>query len=203
MSILEDHGAYWDNDEEFVIPLLQHIDTADGDPERSRFFQDPSLATVRLAWRRRRVAILALWRWIATLGAAIPLTLTTLTGLLGVAGRPGPARLGADIAGWWGTVPGHEIIAGPLDGLSKVAAWPGFLHDLGEWGLGTVVVAIVFLILARYGVGRWEAWDAEERQAARRRVPERHRSVSGVLTFVSLTALTVAMSVATVALLWR
>jgi hypothetical protein len=203
MSILEDHGSYWDNDEEFLIPLLQHIDTPAGDPEESRFFRDASLGTVRLAWRRRRVAVLALWRWIATLGAAIPIALTSLTALLGVAGRPGPGRLGADLAGWWGTVPGHEVIAGPLDGLSKVASWPGVLPTLGEWGLGAAIVAGAFLVLARVGVGRWEAWDRRERLAARKRVPSHVGSLRPALTFGALTLVAGAMSVATVALLWR
>ena len=31
MSILEDHGSYWDNDEDFMIPLLQNIDAPNGD----------------------------------------------------------------------------------------------------------------------------------------------------------------------------
>jgi hypothetical protein len=209
MSILEDHGSYWDNDEGFVIPLLQHIDTPAGDPESSRFYRDDSLGTVRLAWRRRRVAILALWRWIATLGAAVPIVLTTVTALLGAAGvsgsaaRPGPARLGADLAGWWGTVPGHEIVAGPLDGLSRVASWPSFLAPLGEWGLGTAAIAVVFLALARFGVGRWAVWDARERLAARRRVPQQMGTLRPRLTFLALTAVTVVLSAGTVALLWR
>jgi hypothetical protein len=203
MSILEDHGSYWDNDEEFVLPLIQHIDTPAGDPEASRFFRDAQLTTVRLAWRRRRVAVLALWRWIATLGAAIPLTVTTLTGLLGVAGRPGPGRLGADAARWWGGVPGHEVIAGPLDALSRVAEWPGFLRYVGEWSLGMAIVVAAFLLLARFGVGRWAAWDRRERLAARRRVPERTGRLRPLLTFVALTGVALAMALGTFGLLWR
>lgn len=142
MSILEDHGSYWDNDEEFLIPLLQHIDTPSGGPEDSRFFRDNNLGTVRLAWRRQRVAVLALWRWIATLGAGVPMAATTVVALAGAAGvagtvgRQGPERLGADFAARWATIPGHEIIAGPLDGLSKVAGWPGALPLIGEWAMG-------------------------------------------------------------------
>ena len=202
MSILEDHGSYWDNDEEFLIPLVQHIDSVAG-PEQSRFFRDSYLTTIRLAWRRRRVAVLALWRWIATLGAAIPIGVTTLTALLGLAGRPGPARLGAEVAARWGALPGHEIIAGPLDGLSGVASWPGALPALGEWSLGTAIIAIGFLILARIGVGRWEAWDQQERQAARKRVPARSGKWRPPLTFLALTAVAAALSVATFAYLWR
>jgi hypothetical protein len=108
-----------------------------------------------------------------------------------------------DVAGLWGTIPGHEVIAGPLDGLSKVATWPGFLPTLGEWALGTVTLACAFLALARFGVGRWAAWDRRERLAVRKRVPARVGSLRPALTFVALTVVAVAMSVATVALLWR
>ena len=203
MSILEDHGSYWDNDEEFLIPLLQHIDTPSGAPEESRFFRDNDLATVRLAWRRERVAVLALWRWIATLGVVVPVTLTTVVAAAGVAGRPGPGRLGADLAARWATVPGHEIIAGPLDGLSRVASWPGALPEIGEWALGAGVIAAAFLVLARFGVGRWEAWDQRERTAARRRVPGQGSGWRPALTFAILTVATIVLSVATVAYLWR
>jgi hypothetical protein len=203
MSILEDHGSYWDNDEEFLIPLLQEIDAPAGGPEQSRFFRDTSLGTVRLAWRRRRVAVLALWRWIATLGASIPIAFTTVTALLGPAGRPGPARLGADVAARWGTLPGHEIIAGPLDGFSRVASWPGVLPSLGEWSLGAAIIAIAFFVLARIGVSRWQAWDLRERQDGRQRTPKSAGAWRPALTFGLLTAVAVATSVATFAYLWR
>jgi hypothetical protein len=209
MSILEDHGSYWDNDEEFLVPLLQHIDGPTGRPEESRFFRDDHLGTVRLAWRRRRVAILALWRWLATLGAAIPLAVATIRALLGAAGvaglgpKAGPERLGGDAAWVWGHVPGHEIIAGPLDGVSKVAAWPGALPLIGEWLLGTLIVAMAFLVLARIGVGRWEAWDGRARVAARKRVPEAVGRAIPRLTFLTLTAADVAMAAGALWLCWR
>lgn len=37
-SLLDDHGGYFDNDEEFVLPLLREIDAADGWGEASRFY---------------------------------------------------------------------------------------------------------------------------------------------------------------------
>jgi hypothetical protein len=209
MSILEDHGSYWDNDEEFLIPLLQHIDTPTGAPEESRFYRDGTLDAVRLAWRRRRVAVLALWRWIATLGAAVPVIITTIVavagaaGVAGAVGRPGPERLGADFAALWATIPGHEIIAGPLDCLSKVGSWPGALPLIGEWLIGVAIIAGAFLILARVGAGRWEVWDQAERRAARRRVPQTAGGWRGAFTLVALTAVAVAMSVAAFAYLWR
>ncbi|MFI5258393.1 MAG: hypothetical protein ACHQ01_02105 [Candidatus Limnocylindrales bacterium] len=209
MSILEDHGSYWDNDEEFLIPLLREIDAPAGVPEDSRFYRDDNLTTIRLAWRRRRVAVLALWRWIATLGAVIPVALATAAGLLGAAGvasfvgRQGPERLGAAFAGAWAQVPGHQLIQGPLDGLAQTASWPGALPLVGEWAMGVVLIAMVFLVLSRIGVGRWEVWDMAERQAARRRVPGNVSGWRPALTFGILTAVTVALSIATFAYLWR
>ena len=203
MSILEDHGAYWDNDEDFLIPLVQNIDTPAGQASDSRFFRDSSLVTVRSAWRRSRVAILALWRWIAAVGAGSPLVVTTITGLARVAGRPGPGRLGAEFANWWNTVPGHGIIAGPLDGVAGIAKWPDTFRVIGEWGLGSAIIVVVFLLLAHVGVGRWESWDRQERKWARQQNPERASLVAPTLTFIGLTIATAALSVATFVYLWR
>jgi hypothetical protein len=209
MSILEDHGSYWDNDEEFLIPLLQNIDVPTGASEQSRFFRDTYLGTVRLAWRRRRVAVLALWRWIATLGAGIPIFATTLTAALGWAGVPGfarlhsPARLGADFAAFWAKIPGHEIIAGPLDGLSGVASWPGALPLIGEWIMGSTIIALAFLVLARIGVGRWEAWDATERQASRSSVPVKLSGRPPAITCITLALVALATMLVTFIWLWR
>jgi hypothetical protein len=155
------------------------------------------------------VAVLALWRWVATLGALIPIAVTTATALLGAAGvtglarRPGPERLGADFASLWAGIPGHEIIAGPLDGISKVTSWPGALPLIGEWLMGVAIIGSAFLILARIGVGRWEAWDHLERQAARKRVPEHSRPWWQVPAGILLAVASVAMSAGTFAVLWR
>lgn len=203
MSILEDHGAYWDNDEEFLIPLLQDIDTPTGHASDSRFFRDSSLAMVRAAWRRVRVGVLAAWRWEVALLAAIPLGLATLTAALGIRGMHGPGRLGGDFATWWRTVPGHGIIAGPLDWLSGVASWPSFLRTIGQWGLGVAVVGLAFLVLARVGIGFWGSWDRRERQAAHQKTPERPSRIVPAIEFGLLTVIGLEMSVITLAYLWR
>lgn len=41
-SLLDDHGTYFENDEEFTIPVLREIDAADDWGESSRFFPDPA-----------------------------------------------------------------------------------------------------------------------------------------------------------------
>ena len=209
MSILEDHGSYWDNDEEFMIPLLQNIDVPTKQSRESRFFPEVHWMAVRQAWRRERVAVLALWRWIAALGAGVPIVCATGRALLGAAGaaglstRPGPERLGADFAGLWSHVPGHEVIAGPLDGLSQVASWPGQLPLFGEWAVGTAIVAVAFVVLARIGVGRWEAWDLVARRAARKPVPERSSRLLPFVQLGLLTILDVAMVAGAFWLFWR
>jgi hypothetical protein len=203
MSILEDHGGYWDNDEDFLIPLLQNIDTPTSHASDSRFFRDTTLATMRSAWRRQRVGVLAVWRWIAALLAAIPLGAATLTGALGIPGLPGPGRLGSEFAGWWRTVPGHELIAGPLDGLSQVASWPSFLRTIGEWGLGVAVVAAAFLVLARVGIAFWGVWDRRERQAAHRKEPSRPSRVVPAIEFILLTVIGLEMALITLTRMWQ
>ncbi len=50
------------------------------------------------AWRKRSVAVLALWRWIATLGAAIPILATTVVALLG--SWPGSGLSGGRLRPW-------------------------------------------------------------------------------------------------------
>ena len=40
-SLLDDHGTYFENDEEFTIPLLREIDAAEDWGEASRFYRDP------------------------------------------------------------------------------------------------------------------------------------------------------------------
>jgi hypothetical protein len=203
MSILEDHGAYWDNDEEFLIPLLQDIDTPAGHASDSRFFRDSSLAMVRSAWRRTRVGVLAAWRWETALLAAIPLGVTTLTGAFGPSTLPGPGRLGGDFATWWRTVPAHEVIAGPLDFLSGIAGWPSILRTFGEWGLGVAIVAAAFLVLARVGIGFWGAWDRRERRAARQKTPQRPSRLVPAVEFALLTAIGMEMAIITVGWMWR
>jgi hypothetical protein len=81
-SLLEDHGGYFDNDEEFVVPLMREIDVPGGWGEASRFYppdpgvvptvvpdepvDDPRAMTdPRVHRHRQRVATVALWRQVA------------------------------------------------------------------------------------------------------------------------------------------
>jgi hypothetical protein len=97
-SLLDDHGGYFDNDEEFVLPLLREIDAADRWAESSRFYppdqapptvgaapgpaatvdtdEDPHGVTdPRVIRHRQRIALVALWR---QAGLAIPVATIAL-----------------------------------------------------------------------------------------------------------------------------
>jgi hypothetical protein len=95
------------------------------------------------------------------------------------------------------------VIAGPLDGISRVADWPGLLPLIGEWAIGSTIVAIAFVVLARVGVGRWEAWDLKARVAARKRVPERASRLVPLAELGLLTILDFAMAGGAFWLFWR
>lgn len=61
MSVLGDHGGYWDNDEHYVVPLIREIDVPNGDRADSRFYSDAAESALR-ARRKERISLLRLWR---------------------------------------------------------------------------------------------------------------------------------------------
>src|SRR5439155_1634400 len=73
MSFHEDHGGYWDNDEEFIIPLVQEIETAAGGPTPSRFFRSEDEQRTRVVRRIERVAALGWWRFLAAVATVASL----------------------------------------------------------------------------------------------------------------------------------
>ncbi|HXI46691.1 MAG TPA: hypothetical protein VNH13_10350 [Candidatus Acidoferrales bacterium] len=194
MSILEDHGGYWDNDEGFLVPLVRHIDVPRGDAADSRFYRDSTERVVRIERRRQRVAVLALWRWIAVIGALVPIVGTTLGWALTGGTVGGPAGLGDRIAAWFATFPGHELITGPLAFLGGGGTFPGWFEPLGAWLLGTVAIAVVFLILGIAGVRLWSSWDERERAIARleRLAPVHRQDVAAVGALLVVTVGAVA-----------
>jgi hypothetical protein len=198
MSLLDDHGTYWENDEEVLIPLLRQLDTPDGPPSRSRFFRDRLGELIRIEIRRQRVGVLAAWRWVCLVAAAVAIGGATLHAALLHGDRL--RRLGQTMADAWGAIPGGSLLASPLDWIAGLAAWPGWLPTLGEWLLGVLLVGLVYVILTRVGIGRWVAWDERERWLTRSEPPQpserRGPAVQGaVLVLVAaLIALLVALS---------
>ncbi len=70
MSVRNDHGGYWENDEEFILPVARLIDQSPaGGPAVSRFFPESS-ATRRPEHRERRVKLLQ-FAWVAVMVSAV------------------------------------------------------------------------------------------------------------------------------------
>jgi hypothetical protein len=178
MSVLDDHGSYWQNDEGFLVPLVRHIDAARGPASASRFYRDAPLRADRIERRRERVAVLAAWDWLVAVAAAASVAVLAIAAL---AGRTTLADAGDGVAGVFGILPGHEIVSGPVEAYGRIvgalagAARGGSLADaagrLGPPFLGALLVATLFLVLAVFGNGRWDAWDRHERLAQRPEVP--------------------------------
>jgi hypothetical protein len=108
--------------------------------------------------------VLALWRWVAVLGAAVPILLATL--LAAPARAAGPAGLGRAAAAFWGTVPAHEILSAPVGWLAGIIGGPTWMQGLGEWLVGATLIALLFLLVGLIGLRWWAGWDARERRIA-------------------------------------
>ena len=187
MNVLTDHGAYWANPEGFLVPLVRHIDAARGDASASRFYRDEHDRTRRIVWRRERVAALAAWGWLCSLGAiATTIGLTVLQAV----GVPRLTMAGDGVVAVWDRVPGHEIVSGPIVAIGTVVGagldWLGLeaLAD-GLGGLGPALVGLalaigLFYALAKVGLGRWHDWDRRERRATHPEIPTQpDRSIAG------------------------
>jgi hypothetical protein len=195
MSIFEDHGSYWQNDEGFLIALIRHLDTAAGRVQEalgSRFFPDRGHRAVLIERRRQRVGVLALWRWMAVLAAIVPIVAGTV---LAPAGG-GLVGIGRATATFWGTVPAHELVSAPIDWLAGILHGPVWLADVGAWLLGATFLAALFLVAGLIGIRWWSSWDARERLVAHSSIlqPVDRRAALG--TFVVLVVVTALISAA-------
>ena len=183
-SLLEDHGGYFDNDEEFVVPLMREIDVPDGWGEASRFYppdpdatpggvpleavDDPrAMGDPRVHRHRQRVATVALWRQVAL---AIPV------GTIALALGWRPERLitiGTEVAS---ILPRIPIVADVIDAIRtfSTTTLPSIEFDLpivsvqkGEiadvvttFGIGVLqaVVLIAALQIAFAPIQAYRAW---------------------------------------------
>jgi hypothetical protein len=202
MSLRNDHGGYWDNDEGYLVPLLRHIDDPRGFGGASRFFSNDDLRTVRIERRRQRVAVLGAWRWLVAAAGAIAIVGGGLA-----AGAPRLA--GATAIAIWNRVPGGELVAAPIAGvwgaigtvlsLFGGTAVANGLPAIGPVIVGAVVIGLVFAALGQIGGIAWSRWDLTERAAARlERLPGLDRRfaaaafLTAIATLVALVAATVS-----------
>jgi hypothetical protein len=171
MSLADDHGGYWANDEGFILPVIRHIDDPRGSGENSRFYRARIDRTLRIERRRRRVALLLAWRWTAFAAAVI-----SLLALL-APGAPDAAATGNEVAAVWSLVPGGDFVSGIIDGVGNVVAvvlnsigFTGFTAWLGSIGptiLGALVPILGVLAIFMAGNTSWTHHDALERRAIR------------------------------------
>ena len=161
MSLLRDHSVYWENDEQFVMPLLRELDVPESGPAESRFYTDAALAT-RAARRVARVEALSAW-WYGWMAA---LVLALAGGLIAtLTGQGGIDRFGASVL----DIP---VLGGALTAALQIV--PG---DATALVTGLIATVALFFLLQMLGIGRWDKWDEPERCRARRR--ERFPAVAG------------------------
>ncbi len=148
-SVGEDHGEYWTNDEEFVVPVMREIDVAGLPGEASRF---PASAPEAVARRRQRVAIRSTWRRasVVTPVAAILASVAYASpgiGIVGGAGQPALGLIGSmghAVAQAIGVLPGADLVGGIVDAIHAAITGvaPGFdaaAGVLAAFALGTLL----------------------------------------------------------------
>jgi hypothetical protein len=178
-SLLDDHGSYFENDEEFTLSVLREIDcpeswgeTPDGEEPRSRFYPTPPgnevetspPADQRERRHRERVAILALWRQlvIALPVAVITAVLASSTRLSEI-GQYAVAPLKAiPIFNDIGTIVIDWLRSLQAPQVRVLEVW---LPDAVYWlGLGTLqaIVLVSILQLTFAPVTAYEAWPTDD-----------------------------------------
>lgn len=143
LSFREDHGAYWDNDEEFVIPLLRRLEGPR--PDDGSYFGDDIQHILRSNRRRRRISVLSVWR---QLGLIAPMAAVITSFVAGVGLIP---RIGEAIANVWSAIPGSQIVTEPLDAIRSLDLERiGPIDTLAE--VGVWVVAGLIAVAAAYAL---------------------------------------------------
>jgi hypothetical protein len=159
MALLEDHGTYWDNDEQFLVPLMREIDVPTGDRGASRFYSDDDERKLR--WKRReRVSLRALWRrglQALPLLAIVAAATVSAPGFVAIAGGFALSLLGL--------IPGSDTVGDFFDSFVKffndislqgVPLMPDFLrvqslgaslYRLGTWTLEGLLVLTLFPVV--------------------------------------------------------
>ena len=180
MSIRGDHGGYWDNTEQFVLPVVRLIETT-GSPAVSRFYPIGP-GDVRSDRRRARVHALAQW-WAWLVASALGLiAVATVAELFGarVFERLGASvaelvRASTDLAAVIRAyAPDSGPLAAPAAAIARIIdAVPGLDLDLAGWValmpptfVGFLTVIIVTWMLGKAPIGTWNRWDSNAQAAS-------------------------------------
>ena len=141
LSFREDHGGYWDNDEEFVVPLLRRLagPGAGQDGGRDDFGTDAQ-HVLRSRKRRERLTILSLWTQVCRALPTAAVIHAYVIGLMGV------AVAGSFAAGLFNMIPGSQLITDPINQLRQ--DYPNGFPDGVAHIVAEVGVRIIALVLA-------------------------------------------------------
>jgi hypothetical protein len=146
LAFREDHGTYWDNDEEFLIPVARLMDA---NPAQQRVFRDSDEDRKRSLRRRRRLTFLSIWRQLALVAP----TAAIITAYAYAADPNAPNFIvtAADkIAELWAMVPGSDLIIKPVEAIRKAVPPPDYTEPwrtLGEAGVWVIAAIIALLTL--------------------------------------------------------
>ena len=147
LSFSEDHGTYWDNDEEFVIPLIRRLVGATPARPSSRFGSDEDHER-RSGRRRQRVAVLSFWTQFCR---SLPTVAIVHAFAVGAGSVFAAGGLATTI---WNLIPGHEIISTPVEQVRTSLPngfAPGSLGDfvaqLGVWVIAAVLASSAIFAL--------------------------------------------------------
>jgi hypothetical protein len=157
-NLRSDHGGYFDNDEEFVFPVMSEIHRVGRSPNAKAPFSESRRETLVLQ-RERRVSALLMWRQFVTGAAAFAILGSVAAGIYrwwseGRFTRP-VDDLTRQIGEVWAAVPGTDLLAGPVADMRALDWWP--VRLVGFLLLPLLVVAIVWR-LAPWASGWAHPW---------------------------------------------
>jgi hypothetical protein len=144
LSFGQDHGSYWDNDEEFLIPVLRLLEDR---PGSAALFGDEEADAKRSNLRRRRLSVLSLLR--QTCLVAPMAGIVTAFAI----GSHTAVHVSDGIATAWNWVPGTGLVSGALDYLRDLRPEDynavRFLAETGTWVVAVAIAAsAAFSLLA-------------------------------------------------------
>lgn len=135
-SIRRDHGSYWANDEEFVIPLIRLVDGRLPLGSDSQFHRSRRGRLTSIEWRRDRVALLALARQLTVTVPVLALILALVPD-----GGATLRAVGAAVAAWFATIPVLDAVARAV-GAVRGAVAPAVASPAAEWVTTAGIVAL-------------------------------------------------------------
>jgi hypothetical protein len=151
LAVAEDHGAYWDNDEEFLLPMLRLIE---GGEDKSGLLDAKGTEAEQSTRRRRRLSILSVGRQLTRIAP----TAAFVTAF--ALGSPFPTRLGDAVASVWNGIPGSGVVTGPLNDLRKLplGEMPWAIVSLAGVSMMALLIGVITLYALIAPVERPVAW---------------------------------------------